>query len=247
MRIVVANVNTTESVTEAIRQQAAKSAAPGTEVLAVTPRFGPASVEGNFESYLAAVAVMDRVQAVEETFDAVVLAGFGEHGKEGLAELFDVPVVDITEAAAHVACLLGRRFSVVTSLRRTIGQIEDRLALAGLRSRCASVRATDTPVLDLEDDLERTGERIVEEVAQAVEVDRAEVICLGCAGMAGLAERVQAEVGVPVVDGVTAAVGLAETLVRLDLSTSKVGSWARPLPKNITGWPFSGRGPANGG
>lgn len=240
MRIVVANVNTTETVTEAIREQAERSARPGTEILAVTPSFGAPSVEGNFESYLAAVAVMDRVTTLEEPFDAVVLAGFGEHGKEGLAELFDVPVVDITEAAAHAACLIGRRYSVVTSLRRTVGQIEDRLRLAGLAGRCASVRATGMPVLDLESDLERTGARLVEEAGNAVETDGAEVVCLGCAGMAGLAEHVREKVGVPVVDGVPAAVGLAETLVGLGLSTSKVGSWAEPLPKSITGWPISG-------
>ncbi|WP_114451479.1 aspartate/glutamate racemase family protein [Halopolyspora algeriensis] len=240
MRIVVANVNTTESITEAIRGQAEKAARPGTEILAVTPSFGAPSVEGNFESYLAAVAVMDRVTAVTEPFDAVVLAGFGEHGKEGLAELFDVPVVDITEAAAHLACLLGRRYSVVTSLRRTTGQIHDRLRLAGLDSHCASVRATGMPVLDLEGDLERTGARLVEEAEHAVESDGAEVICLGCAGMAGLAEHVQDRAGVPVVDGVPAAIGLAQTLVEQGLSTSKAGSWASPLPKDITGWPIGG-------
>lgn len=239
MRIVVANVNTTDSVTEAIREQAERIARPGTEILAVTPSFGAPSVEGNFESYLAAVAVMDRVTAVPEPVDAVVLAGFGEHGKEGLAELFDVPVVDITEAAAHTACLLGRRFSVVTSLSRTVGQIEDRLQLTGLSSRCASVRATGMPVLDLEEDLERTGARIAEEAERAVEDDGAEVVCLGCAGMSGLAEQVREKVGVPVVDGVPAAVGLAETLVGQGLGTSKVGSWAKPLPKDIAGWPIS--------
>jgi allantoin racemase len=239
MRIVVANVNTTESVTEAIRQQAVKAATPGTEIVAVTPEFGAESVESNFESYLAAVAVMDRLHSIEEPFDAVVLAGFGEHGKEGVAELLDKPVVDITEAAAHTACLLGRRFSVVTSLRRTRGQIHDRLQLIGLDSRCASIRATEMTVLDLKDDLGRTGERVVEEAAQAVEADGAEVVCLGCAGMAGVADRVQAEVGVPVVDGVTAGVALAESLVRLGLSTSKLGSWAKPPRKMITGWPIS--------
>ena len=239
MRIVVANVNTTEAVTEVIRAQAVAIAAPGTEVLAVTPRFGPPSVEGNFESYLAAVAVMDRVRAVPEPFDAVVLAGFGEHGKEGLAELFDVPVVDITEAAAHTASLLGRRFSVVTSLARTTGQITDRLALTGLGARCASVRATGMAVLELEADPERAGDRLAAEAVRAVREDGAEVICLGCAGMAGLAEQVRAAAGVPVVDGVPAAVGLAELLVRQRLSTSKVGGWAAPLPKEITGWPIS--------
>lgn len=239
MRIVVANVNTTQSVTEAIRQQAVKAATPGTEIVAVTPEFGAESVESNFESYLAAVAVMDRLQAVEEPFDAVVLAGFGEHGKEGLAELFDKPVVDITEAAAHTACLLGRRFSVVTSLRRTRGQIHDRLQLIGLDSRCVSIRATEMTVLDLEDDLGRTGERVVEEAALAVEADGAEVVCLGCAGMVGVADRVQTEVGVPVVDGVAAGVALAESLVRLGLSTSKLGSWAKPPRKMIRRWPIS--------
>lgn len=242
MRVVVANVNTTETVTEAIRQQADKAACAGTEILAVTPFFGPSSVEGYFESYLAATAVMDRVRAVEEPFDAVVLAGFGEHGKEGLAELFGVPVVDITEAAAHLAGLVGRRFSVVTSLDRAIGQIQDRLQLIGLSGRCASVRATGLPVLDLERDPELARARIVGEAARAVEADGAEVICLGCAGMSGLAERVQDEVGVPVVDGVPAAVGLAETLVRAGLSTSRVGSWAAPRPKEITGWPISNPG-----
>jgi allantoin racemase len=240
VRIVIANVNTTEAITEAIRQQAAKAASPGTGIVAVTPLFGPESVEGHFESSLAAVAVMDRVTAIQEPFDALVLAGFGEHGKEGLAELLDVPVVDITEAAAHVACLLGRRYSVVTSLRRTVGQIHDRLRLAGLDGRCASVRATDMTVLELEAGPDRTAQQLAAEAAHAVESDGAEVICLGCASMTGFAERVEATAHVPVVDGVTAAVGLAETLVRLGLRTSKVGGYAAPHPKNITGWPIHG-------
>ncbi|MFR9732246.1 aspartate/glutamate racemase family protein [Saccharopolyspora sp. MS10] len=240
MRIVVANVNTTEAVTGVIAEQAGKVAAPGTDIVAVTPFFGPTSVEGNFESHLAAVAVMDRVRAIEEPYDAVVLAGFGEHGKEGLAELLEVPVVDITEAAAHTASLLGRRFSVVTSLSRTTGQIRDRLALIGLDSRCASVRATGLAVLELEADPARARDRLVAEAERAVREDGAEVVCLGCAGMAGLAEQVEAGAGVPVVDGVPAAVGLAESLVRQGLRTSKVGGWAAPLPKRITGWPITG-------
>lgn len=240
MRIVAANVNTTDAVTEAIRKQAASVAGPGTEILAVTPAFGPASVEGNFESHLAAVGVMDRVTAIREPFDALVLAGFGDHGKEGLVELLDVPVVDITEAAAQVACLLGRSYSVVTSLHRTVDQIEDRLRLAGLDARCASVRAAGMSVLELEEDTGRTGEHLIKEAARAVDDDGAGVICLGCAGMAGLAERVEEEVGVPVVDPVAAGIGLAETLVGLGLRPSKVGSHATPQPKRITGWPITG-------
>jgi allantoin racemase len=196
-------------------------------------------VEGNFESYLAAVAVMSAVVTYDGPFDAVVQAGFGEHGREGLQELLDVPVVDITEAAGHVAALIGHRYSVVTTLDRTVPLIEDRLVLAGLRNRCASVRSSGMTVLQLEEDPKTAVKAIVREAELAVRDDRAEVICLGCGGMAGLDEAVRQATGVPVVDGVTAAVTLAESLVRLGLSTSKVRTYARPRPKRIVGWPLT--------
>ena len=213
-------------------------AAPQTEILPLTPAIGADSVEGNFESYLAAVAVMDAVTRYPDPFDAVVQAGFGEHGREGLQELLDVPVVDITEAAAHVACLLGHKYSVVTTLDRAVPLIEDRLKLAGLDTRCASVRASGLSVLQLEEDPPATVEAIVGAAELAVRVDRAEVICLGCGGMAGLDEAVRARIGVPVVDGVTAAVKLAESLVALGLSTSKVRTYAPPRRKRVAGWPL---------
>ncbi|WP_442108345.1 aspartate/glutamate racemase family protein [Pseudomonas sp. NUPR-001] len=237
MKILVVNVNTTESITEAIARQARSVASPGTEIVGLTPRFGAESVEGNFESYLAAIAVMERVLSYDQPYDAVIQAGYGEHGREGLQELLNVPVVDITEAAASVAMLLGHRYSVVTTLDRTVPLIEDRLKLAGLESRCASVRASGLAVLELEEDPERAIEAVVGQAEHAVLHDKAEVICLGCGGMVGLDERIQARTGVPVVDGVTAAVALAESLVRLKLSTSKVRTYAAPRPKQVLGWP----------
>ncbi|MDD1017175.1 aspartate/glutamate racemase family protein [Pseudomonas rubra] len=237
MRILVVNVNTTVSITDAIARQARSVASPGTEIVGLTPRFGAESVEGNFESYLAAVAVMERVLSYDQPFDAVIQAGYGEHGREGLQELLNVPVVDITEAAASVAMLLGHRYSVVTTLDRTVPLIEDRLKLAGLDSRCASVRASGLAVLELEEDPQRAIESVVAEAEKAVQFDKAEVICLGCGGMVGLEEQIQARTGVPVVDGVTAAVALAESLVRLKLTTSKVRTYAQPRAKQIVGWP----------
>ncbi|HEY5847578.1 MAG TPA: aspartate/glutamate racemase family protein [Microlunatus sp.] len=239
MRILMVNVNTTESMTASIAAQARRAAAAGTEIVPLTPRFGPESVEGNFESYLAAVAVMDRVTSYDQPYDAVIQAGYGEHGREGLQELLDVPVVDITEAAAGLALYLGHRYSVVTTLDRAVPMIENRLLLAGLDRRCASVRSSGIPVLELESDPERAVEAIVEQAERAVRDDHAEVICLGCGGMAELEARIRDRTGVPVVDGVAAAVTVAESLVRLGLSTSKVRSYAPPRPKRITGWPLT--------
>lgn len=237
MRILVVNVNTTESITDTIAQQARAVASPGTEIVGLTPYFGAESVEGNFESYLAAIAVMDRVMAYDQPFDAVIQAGYGEHGREGLQELLNVPVVDITEAAASTAMFLGHAYSVVTTLDRTVPLIEDRLKLAGLYQRCASVRASGMAVLELEEDPLAAMEAIVQQAELAIRDDKAEVICLGCGGMAGLDEQIRQRTGVPVVDGVTAAVMVAESLVRLGLSTSKVRTYATPRPKKVIGWP----------
>jgi allantoin racemase len=77
----------------------------------------------------------------------------------------------------------------------------------------------------------------------AVHDDRAEVIILGCGGMTGLDQRIQQECGVPVVGGISAAVPLAESLVAMHLSTSKVRTYAAPRPKRITGWPITGGSP----
>lgn len=237
MRILVANVNTTQSMTDGIARQARKVANPGTEIIPITPDFGAVSVEGNYESYVAALAVMETLRRYEGEYDAIIQAGYGEHGREGLQELFNVPVVDITEAAAATAMFVGHKYSVITTLDRAVPMIEDRLKLAGLFERCASVRASGLAVLELEQDPDAAIDAIVSEAVKAVEIDRAEAICLGCGGMADLTERVIERTGVPVIDGVSAAVKLAEGLVAQGLSTSKVRTFAPPRPKAFKNWP----------
>ncbi len=91
MRITVINVNTSESMTDSIRDEARQYAAPRIEVVALRPSFSAEAVNCNFERYLSAVAVMDRVMTYDEPYDAVVLAGFGERGGDGLQELVEHP------------------------------------------------------------------------------------------------------------------------------------------------------------
>ncbi|MBZ9710318.1 aspartate/glutamate racemase family protein (plasmid) [Mesorhizobium sp. B2-1-8] len=239
MKILVVNVNTSQSMSDVIDVAAKAAASAGTDIITLTPFFGPEAVDCNFESYISAVAVMDRVLAYDEPFDAVVMAGFGEHGRDGLQELIDEPVFEICEASAHIAMMIGRSYSVVTTLQRSVPPIEDRLRLSGLADRCASVRANGMSTLEVDQNPAAAMRAIVDEARKAVEVDHAEVICLGCAGMAGLEEMITTELGVPVIDGVAAAVRLAEAVVGLGLKTSKVSTYARPDPKQISGWPLS--------
>ncbi len=239
MKILVVNVNTSDSMTRSIDEAARRYASPGTEIVTLQPYFGAEAVDCNFESYLSAVAVMDRVVAYQEPYDAVVMAGFGEHGRDGLQELIEQPVLEISEASAHVAMAIGRAFSVVTTLQRSVPAIEDRLRLAGLLDRCASIRASGMDTLAVDRDPKGAMRAIVAEAREAVEKDHAEVICLGCAGMAGLEEAITSELNVPVIDGVGAAVRLAEAIVGLGLKTSKRSTYAYPDPKTIIGWPLS--------
>lgn len=241
MKILVINPNPSRTMTDGIARTARRAASPGTKILAVRPFFGPEAIDCNLESHLSAVAVMDRILAVEEPYDAVVLAGFGEHGREGVQELVEVPVFDIAESSAHVALMLGRGYSVVTTLRRSVGAIEDRLTLAGLAARCVSVRSCGLATADVDRDPAAAVEAIVAEAGRAVHDDGAEVICLGCGGMAGLEEAITGRLGVPVVDGVAAGVRLAEAVVGMGLRTSKVCTYAPPPSREIAGWPISRR------
>jgi allantoin racemase len=219
-------------------------AAPGTEIVGAEPLWGPDSVEGYYDSFLSAAGILDRLHQLMASpdadgsvpFDALVWSGFGEHGKEAAMELLSVPVITITDAAAAVAMLIGHKFGVVTSLARAIPQIEDQYRLSGALERCAAIRATNLGVLELEGDHELTVRRFVEEGRACIEAG-ADVLILGCGGMAGMDERLTAELGTPVVDGVAAAVKLCEAVVGLGLSTSKINAFAAPLPKSRPGWP----------
>ena len=105
----------------------------------------------------------------------------------------------------------------------------------GLERRCARVRACEVEVLALEDPASGARAKLSAEIARAKAEDGAEAIVLGCAGMAELAASLALEHEIPVIDGVAAAVKLAQALVGLGLETSKLGPYARPLPKRFTG------------
>ena len=246
MRILVVNPNTTASMTVKIGEAARSAASPGTEIVAVNPASGPESIEGYFDEAFSVPGLLDEIAKGERAgADAHVLACFDDTGLEAARSAAAAPVIGIGEAAFHVACLLGHRFSVITTLSRSIAAIETNLLKYGLDRRCGRVRAAEVPVLALEDPASGATARIAEEIERAKAEDRAEVIVLGCAGMADLAARLSGAHGIPVVDGVAAAVKLAEGLAGLGLRTSKIGAYAAPLPKLYRG-AFAEAGPALG-
>ncbi len=234
MRILVVNPNTTESMTGKIGAAARAAAAPGTEITAVNPDAGPVSIEGYYDEAFSVPGLLAEL-AGRPDMDAYVIACFDDTGLEAARCAVEAPVVGIGEAAFHLASLIAGRFGVVTTLARSLPAIEQNLIKYGLASRCARVRASEVAVLDLEEPGSGAARRISQEVGAAVREDRAEAIVLGCAGMTDLADALAREHGVPVVDGVAAAVKLCEGLAALGLKTSKIGGYAPPRPKRFTG------------
>jgi len=231
----VINPNMTESMTELIARAAQASASPNTRIVGRTARFGAASIEGHYDEAIATVGMLREIEAGDaEGCHAHVIACFGDPGLLAARELSAVPVLGIAEAAMHAASFVATHFSVVTTLSRTKVIAEHLVRNYGMEHHCRRVRAVDVAVLDLDKPEANVRGILLGECRAALDQDGIGAIVLGCAGMADLAHDLSSELGIPVIDGVAAAVRFAEALVGLGLKTSKHGDLAFPLPKART-------------
>ncbi len=234
MRILLVNPNTTETMTDKAAFAARAVAASGTAIIAATSRMGPVSIEGHYDGALAIPGLLSELKERAGEYDAAIIACFDDTGLDAARSFADVPVLGLCESAVATAGFLAQRFTVVTTLERSRVLIDNLVRRYGMAGR-AKVRASDIPVLQLEDPASGAIGKLRAEIERALAEDGAEAIVLGCSGMTDLARELQDIYGVPVVDGVAAAVKQAEALVSLGLSTSKRGSYASPLAKPFTG------------
>ena len=232
MRLLIINPNTTASMTEKVGHAATLVASAGTEVVARNPATGPASIQGVEDGEAALPGLFEEIDKAEADplgFDAIIIACFDDTGLYAARRRTKVPVVGIGEAAYHYAMLVAERFSVVTTLSVSIPVIQENIMRYGLSARCGKVRASNVPVLELERPGSVARETISDEIATALLHDNSDAIVLGCAGMADLAADLSARHNVPVVDGVAAAVKLAEGLVTMRLGTSQTGPFRHTI------------------
>ena len=236
MLLHIVNPNTTASMTQKIASAARGVASAETEIFATQPESGPASIEGYYDEAFAVPGMLQRIAEAEAKGVAGhIIACFDDTGLDAARCLARAPVVGIGEAAFHIASLIAGRFSVVTTLGRSIPIIEHNLVRYGLASRCAGVLAAEVPVLELEKPGSTARARISQEIERAKTEHACEAIVLGCAGMADLATDLSKQHGLPVIDGVACAVALLQSVARLGLATSKIGGYANPRPKTYSG------------
>ena len=234
MRIFVINPNTSESMTDHIRRELEEIKRPDTELTVVNPEHGPVSIESAYDEALAGPPTLELVcKANEEGYDAIILACFSDPALDASKEVSDIPVIGIEEATMHVAAMLGHKFSITTAFRNRVPTRDLHARLHGLESAYASTLVLNMPVLEMDSDPEKAKARILDLARKAVEEEGAEVIILGCAGLAGYAEDVERELGVVVLDPTSVALKIAEAIADLGLHHSKIGRFSRPPVKEI--------------
>jgi allantoin racemase len=231
VRLLIINPNISESVSALIRAEAERAAAPGTEIVVRTARSGVQYIETRMESLLAAGPVAQLVAEEHEQVDAVVVAAFGDPGLPALKEFVDIPVVGITEAALYTAALQGRRFAIVAISERITAWYRECVELSGLDGRLAAIRSLGEPLKGIGSVQEDFRASLLALAHQVVDEDGADVVILAGAPLAGLAREIGQDIPVPVVDGISAGVKQAETLVALGCGVHRKGSFARPPRK----------------
>lgn len=234
MRLLIANPNTTQAVTDRIADVARQAASPGTRITAVTARTGAPYIATRAEAVLGAAAVLELLAAHAGDADAAIVAAFADPGLGAARELLSIPVVGMAEAAMLTACMLGRRFAILTFSPALEPWYAECVDYNGLGGRCAGIFCLDEPFADVATVAEEKAAALQALCRRAI-AGGADVCILGGAPLAGVAERIADQVPVPLVDGVAAAVRQAEALAALRPRKAMAGTFRRPAPKPVIG------------
>jgi allantoin racemase len=235
MKILLANPNTTQGVTDRMAGVARAAASPGTEIVAVTGQSGVPYIATRAEAAVAGRETMELMANHAPGCDAAIVAAFADPGLGGAKEMLDIPVVGLAEASMLTACMLGRRFGIVTFSPSLGPWYREAVEYSLLTSRLAAIRCLDATFRDISNVADELENLLVDLCLRAVREDEADVIILGGGPLAGLAGRVKSRVPVPLVDCVAAAVRQAEVLVALAPCKATEGTFRRPAAKPISG------------
>ena len=235
MKILVANPNTSTGVTDRLVAAGKLVASPGTELLPVTAPRGVPYIATRAEAAIGSAVMLEMLAEKRGTFDAAICAAFGDPGLGGARELFDFPIVGMAEAAMLMACTLGRKFAIVSFAKALEPWFAEIVDWHGMSGRCAAIQMLDSAFTNINDVAEEKEQLLVDLANRVVTHNGADVVILAGAPLAGLATKLRERVPVPLVDGIQAAVTMAEGLVRLNPRKATLGTFRRPGPKESKG------------
>jgi allantoin racemase len=237
-RLLWVNPVGTDAFDEPLRVELERAKRPDTDLEVRSLSTGPAHLE--YRSYEAAVVpelLGTIVDAEREGFDAVVIGCFNDTGLEAAREVATrAAVAAPCESALHVAATLGQSFSLVGVTRKVEPLMRENVRRYGFGDRLVSAKLLGFGVDDFQTDPDETCARLAALGREAVERDGADVLLLACTITYGFAARLQAELGVPVVDPVIAPLKYGELLAelrRFGWLPSRAGGYRSPAPDEL--------------
>jgi len=217
MRILIINPNSDPGMTEAIQESAEAFARGEFEVVTLATPEAPRFLETYEDEVRSGPGMLKVLRENEEAFDAFVIACHSDTNLNAAKEVTAKPVIGIGEASMKLASFLGHNFAVVTTHQHSIPGKLLQVRAYHLQDLMVSIRAPEEGEEGWTD-----SDLFMELSRRAVKEDGAEVIVLGCAGMAGMDRKIQESLDVPVLDGVVCALILATGFARYGVGTSRV-------------------------
>lgn len=215
-RILVINPNSTEAVTKGIDEAMAPlRVAGGPEIECVTLKEGPPGIETQQHVDGVIGPMLKLVRERQADYAAFVIACYSDPGLYSVREATAKPVLGISECGVLTALTLGQKFGVIAILQKSIPRHLRYLGAMGVMDRLAAELPIGLGVTELSDEKKTFGRMV--DVGKALRDEHgANVIVMGCAGMARYRKPLQVELGIPVVEPSQAAVGMAIARVRLN-------------------------------
>ncbi|MDQ7849045.1 MAG: aspartate/glutamate racemase family protein [Armatimonadota bacterium] len=200
---------------------------PGVAVHVIDLPRGPQDLEFFVDDHAAVGQMLEVLPGyvAAHRIGAVSIGCFYDPGLWELREALEVPVVGIGEAGLLLAGIVAWRLAVLVGDWKWVPKMQANAHALGLGHRICAWRSIDRSVQAMQDDPEETYRAVRRAASYARDQDHAEAVVLGCGALSGLAERLQEEVGMPVIDPVPAGVLLACALASLGLRTSKIGGY----------------------
>jgi len=207
--IVVVNPNSTAACTQAIdAAMAPLRMAGGPAIECVTMTDGPPGVESQHDSDSVILPLCDYIHGRDNDAGAFVIACFSDPGLHAARETTARPVLGIAECAYLSAMTQGERFGVISILEPSVKRHGRYVRQLGLAQRSAGDRAIGLGVVELSNE-DKVLDRMIETGRALRDEDGADVLILGCAGMARYRERVSEALSMPVVEPSQSAVAMA--------------------------------------
>ncbi len=214
--LIVINPNSSQSVTQGIDAAIEPLRSFGIPIRCLTLAKGPPGIESQRQADLT-IGPMLELAAAQQDAAGYVIACFGDPGLHALRDQTRLPVVGIQEAAVMTALTLGQRFGVIAILQKSIPRHLRAFGAMGVIDRLAGDRALGLGVAELADS-ERSLNAMIATGKKLRDDDGANVLIMGCAGMARYREPLQQATDLPVVEPSQAAVSMALGQIKLNLS-----------------------------